>query len=92
VQTQPIAPKALGQYRHDSSGVRFQLAANNKIIGPADHKAPPPHARFDLLDEPVIQDIMKEDVAQQRRIYSMNAKDNFEFTRVISYQRSWNNT
>lgn len=32
------------------------------------------------------------DIGEQRANDSMNAKDNFEFTRVIIYQRSWNNT
>jgi len=44
----------------------------------------PPH--------PHIERIMEEEIGQQRADYSPNAKGNFEFTRVIRYQRSWNNT
>ena len=61
---QAVAGKPLGQHRHDLAGVRFQLAADDKIIGKADQEASSLQAWLYLLLKPFIQDLMEEDIGQ----------------------------
>ena len=73
--------------RSDPFGLPLTSAMDDDVIGitlKGNGWITPPH--------PHIERIMEEEIGQQRADYSPNAKGNFEFTRVIRYQRSWNNT
>ena len=52
---QAEAGKPLGQHRHDLAGVRFQFAADDKVIGKADQEASSLQAWLYLLLKPFIQ-------------------------------------
>jgi hypothetical protein len=41
-----------------------------------------------MARDPLIKGVMQKQVGQQRGDYSSYTKDNFEFRRVISFQRS----
>ena len=61
---QAKAGKPLGQHGHDPAGVRFQLAADDKIIGKADQEASSLQAWLYLLLKPFIQHLMEEYIGQ----------------------------
>jgi hypothetical protein len=64
MHAQPKAGKPLGEHRHDPSGVRFPLAADDQVIGKAGQKASALQAGLDLLRTPPIQDMMEHDIGQ----------------------------
>ena len=66
MNAQTKAGKPLGEHRHDPSGVRFPLAADDKVIGQAGQKASALQAGLDLLRKPHIQDMMEHDIGQHR--------------------------
>jgi hypothetical protein len=45
-----------------------------------------------LFRHPTIECIMQKQVGQKRADDSTHAIANFEFERVVSYQRTWNNS
>src|SRR3989475_13071775 len=61
---QAVAGKPLGQHRHDLAGVRFQFAADDKIIGKADQETSSLQAWLDLMLKPCIEDLMEKDIGQ----------------------------
>jgi hypothetical protein len=65
-------------------GLLSTAAQHHKVIGVAHHAITP------LLDLTVQG--MQIDVRQQRTDDSTHAIANFEFERVVSYQRTWNNS
>ena len=64
MDAQAKAGKPLGEYRQDPSGVRFPLAADDKVIGETSQKASALQAGLDLLCKPRIQDMMEHDIGQ----------------------------
>src|SRR5438093_630586 len=61
---QAVAGKPLGQHRHDLAGVRFQFAADDKIISKADQETSSLQAWLDLMLKPCIEDLMEKDIGQ----------------------------
>src|SRR5439155_4623067 len=51
--------KPFRQHRHDLTGVRFQLAPHDEVIGKADEEASSLHAWLYVPLEPFIQDVME---------------------------------
>ena len=54
--------KPFRQHRHDLTGVRFQLAPHDEVIGKADEEASSLHAWLYVPLEPFIQDVMEEEI------------------------------
>ena len=81
-------------FQLDQAALRLDLALqpDHQVVRPShdDHLAlslrPPP------VMDPQIQDVVKKHIRQKRGDDSTHAIANFEFERVVSYQRSWNNT
>src|SRR5690349_4879624 len=67
MNAQTKAGKSLGEHRHDPSGVRFPLTADDKVIGKTCQKTSALQAGLDLLREPRIQDMMEHDIGQHGR-------------------------
>jgi hypothetical protein len=57
------------------------------IISEPNQKTSPFHPWLNFPNKPVIQNIMKKNVAQQRRYHAMNTKGNFEYNRIIKHYR-----
>ena len=66
----------------------FSLEAHHKIVGISDQECSTVESRLDRLLEPFVQDFVKKDVAYDRGYDAPYTKDNFEFRRLISFQRS----
>ena len=64
MDSQAVAGKPLGQYRHDPAGIRFQFAADHKIISETDQEASAFQAWLYLVLEPFIEDLMEKDIGQ----------------------------
>ena len=64
MDSQAVAGKPLGQYRHDPAGIHFQCAADNKIISETDQEASAFQAWLSLVLEPYIEDLMEKDIGQ----------------------------
>ena len=63
---QTEAGKPLREHRHHPSGVRFPLAANDKIIRKTREKTSALQARLDHVLKPLIQDMMEKYIGQYR--------------------------
>ena len=57
-----VAGEPRGQHRHDPVGVRFQLAADDTIIGTAEQAASALQAWLDLLLTPGLENLMEQDM------------------------------
>src|SRR6266516_4808054 len=64
-QTEAIEP--LRQDRHNPAGVFFSLASDDEIIRKTHHKTSALHPGLDVLDKPVVQDLMQEYIRHHRR-------------------------
>src|SRR5215475_101106 len=59
--------RGLGNNSHDPAGIRFQFAADNKIISETDQEASAFQAWLYLVLEPFIEDLMEKDIGQYGR-------------------------
>ena len=71
MDSQAVAGKPLGQYRHDPAGIRFQFAADHKIISETDQEASAFQAWLYLVLEPFIEDLMEKDIGQYGKWYPL---------------------
>jgi hypothetical protein len=55
--------KPFRQYRHALTGVRFQCAPHDEVIGKAKEKAAPLHAWLYVPLEPFIQDLLEDEMS-----------------------------
>jgi hypothetical protein len=92
LQLQAERSEALYQVAVKPLSFPAMLKADNKVVTEPNHYHVPPGMHLSPLVSPQIKHIVKIYVGQQWTDYSPNAKDNFEFIRVIDYERSWNNT
>ena len=64
VDGQSEAGEPLGEDSQQASGVLFQFAANDKVIGEANQEAFAFQPGLDLLDEPIIQHPVQKDIRE----------------------------
>jgi hypothetical protein len=62
MDSQAVAGKPLGQYRHDPAGIRFPCAADHNIISETAQEASALQAWLYLVLEPCIEDLMEKDI------------------------------
>jgi hypothetical protein len=92
VKFQPKAGQPFPKLAHKPFPIFPAIESYNEIIGKPHHDhipacfAPPP------LSNPKIERIVQIDIGQKRTNDSTHAIANFEFERVVSYQRTWNNS
>jgi len=88
MEIQAVFPKALRQHCIDPLSIFLVLKAHDKVICVSHEESPPFEAHLHFVGKPFVQHFMQVDIAQDWGYNAPYTKGNFEFQRVISFQRS----
>jgi hypothetical protein len=86
VQRQTKLSESLLQFSQTPFRFSPVLKSNHEVIRPPDNDDVTLSLRLPPVLDPQIEDVMKEDVRQQRRNDSPYAKDNLTFERILKYR------
>jgi len=91
VQLQAELCESFAQLRQEPLGIRLMLESRDDIVRIPHGDNLAAGLRLTPPLDPEVEDVVQVHVRQHRRSYAPHAIDNFEFERVLTYQRSWNN-
>ncbi len=83
VQLQPELPQPFPEHRQHPFRIVSVRKEHHKVIAEPDQCTRTTQTRLHLVGEPFVNDVVKNNVAEDRRDHSPYAKANFQFERVV---------